>query len=110
MHETIPLQILDPFTELFEVGHTSPPTVKMRRSSHGLTSALSPIVGMGEGLEHAPGTLRRLYKGENTGKFRHSVACGKRPSQRTGEIASAPLLSGTNKQEIADQICDLLDM
>lgn len=23
MHETIPLQILDPFTELFEVGHTS---------------------------------------------------------------------------------------
>ena len=22
MHETIPLQILDPFTELFEVGHT----------------------------------------------------------------------------------------
>jgi len=27
MHETIPLQILDPFTELFEVGHTSPPTV-----------------------------------------------------------------------------------
>src|ERR1700741_4826955 len=41
----------------------------MRRSSHGLTSALSPIVGMGEGLEHAPGTLRRLYKGENTGKF-----------------------------------------
>jgi len=24
MHETIPLQILDPFTELFEVGHTSP--------------------------------------------------------------------------------------
>jgi hypothetical protein len=82
----------------------------MRRSSHGLTSALSPIVGMGEGLEHAPGTLRRLYKGENTGKFRHSVACGKRPSQRTGEIASAPLLSGTNKQEIADQVCDLLDM
>jgi len=32
MHETIPLQILDPFTELFEVGHTSPPTVKMPRS------------------------------------------------------------------------------
>ena len=23
MHETIPLQILVPFTELFEVGHTS---------------------------------------------------------------------------------------
>ena len=23
MHETIPLQILDPFTELFEVSHTS---------------------------------------------------------------------------------------
>jgi hypothetical protein len=22
IHETIPLQILDPFTELFEVGHT----------------------------------------------------------------------------------------
>ena len=22
MHETIPLQILEPFTELFEVGHT----------------------------------------------------------------------------------------
>jgi hypothetical protein len=42
MHETIPLQILDPFTELFEVGHTSPPTVQMPRSSHGLTSALSP--------------------------------------------------------------------
>src|SRR6476661_3313823 len=33
MHETIPLQILDPFTELFEVGHTSPPTVQMPRSS-----------------------------------------------------------------------------
>ena len=42
MHETIPLQILDPFTELFEVGHTSPPTVQMPRSSYGLTSALSP--------------------------------------------------------------------
>jgi len=27
MHETIPLQILDPFTELFEVGHTFLPTV-----------------------------------------------------------------------------------
>jgi hypothetical protein len=25
MHETILWQILDPFTELFEVGHTSPP-------------------------------------------------------------------------------------
>jgi hypothetical protein len=25
MHETIPWQILDPFTELFEVSHTSPP-------------------------------------------------------------------------------------
>jgi hypothetical protein len=25
IHETIPLQILDPFTELFEVGHTSSP-------------------------------------------------------------------------------------
>src|SRR6266853_2578187 len=42
MHETIPLQILNPFTELFEVGHTSPPTVQMPRSSYGLTSALSP--------------------------------------------------------------------
>ena len=42
MHETIPLQILDPFTALFEVGHTSPPTVQMPRSSYGLTSALSP--------------------------------------------------------------------
>jgi len=42
MHETIPLQILDPFTGLFEVGHTSPPTVQMPRSSYGLTSALSP--------------------------------------------------------------------
>src|SRR6266850_6554034 len=30
MHETIPLQILDPFTELFEVGHTSPPTRSRR--------------------------------------------------------------------------------
>jgi NADPH-dependent curcumin reductase CurA len=26
-------------------------------------------LGMGEGLEHAPGSLQRLYKGENTGKF-----------------------------------------
>jgi hypothetical protein len=42
MHETIPLQILKSFTELFEVGHTSPPTVQMPRSSYGLTSALSP--------------------------------------------------------------------
>ena len=25
--------------------------------------------GMHEGLEHAPGSLRRLYKGETTGKF-----------------------------------------
>jgi NADPH-dependent curcumin reductase len=24
---------------------------------------------MHEGLEHAPGSLQRLYKGENTGKF-----------------------------------------
>ena len=30
MHETIPLQILDPFTALFEVGHTSPPTVHIQ--------------------------------------------------------------------------------
>ena len=42
MHETIPLQILNPLTELFEVGHTSPPTVQMHKSSHGLTSDLSP--------------------------------------------------------------------
>ncbi len=41
MHETIPLQILDPFTELFEVGHTSPPTVQMLRSSYGLMSSVA---------------------------------------------------------------------
>jgi hypothetical protein len=28
MHETIPLQILDPFTEFFEVGHTLRPRFK----------------------------------------------------------------------------------
>ena len=33
------------------------------------------------------------------------------PSQRIGEVGSPPpLLSGTNKQESADQVCDLLDM
>ena len=35
MHETIPLQILDPFTELFEVGHTS--------SAHGSNARISRI-------------------------------------------------------------------
>jgi hypothetical protein len=42
MHETIPLQILDPFSELFEEGHTSPPGVQMPCSSQGSTGALSP--------------------------------------------------------------------
>jgi hypothetical protein len=36
------MQILDRFTLLFEVGHTSPPPVQMHKLSHGLTSDLSP--------------------------------------------------------------------
>jgi hypothetical protein len=65
MHETIPLQILDPFTELFEVGHTSPPTVQMprlSRLSHGLTSALSPRTS-NRGRDDPSSSVLRRYRG-----------------------------------------------
>ena len=60
MHETIPLQILASFTELFEVGHTSPPTVQMPRSSYGLTSAQDSNRGHNDPSSSVPSLPRPI--------------------------------------------------
>lgn len=89
MHETIPLQILDAFTELFEVGHTSPPTVQMPRSSYGLTSALSPgqvIAVTTTQLICAP-SLPRLITMAGIGARRSAFPVGKPHTAMRGAFA-----------------------
>jgi len=52
IHETIPLQILISLTKLFEVGHTSPPTVQMHESLHGLGRSSWRLPGYRMSLWH----------------------------------------------------------
>jgi len=59
MHETIPSQILDPFTELCEVGHIISAHGSKPRSSYGLTSALSPRTSKHDHDDPSSSLLRR---------------------------------------------------
>ena len=98
MHETIPLQILDPFTELFEVGHTSPPTVQMPRSSYGLTSALSPKTGnRGYDDPSSSVSLPRLITMAGIGARRSAFPVGKPHTAMRGAFALCDSPHGGNE-------------
>jgi hypothetical protein len=86
MHETIPLQILDPFTELFEVGHTSPPTVQMPRSSYALCRPRQVIAVTTTQLICAP-SLPRLITMAGIGARRSAFPVGKPHTAMRGAFA-----------------------
>src|SRR3984957_10110835 len=68
------------------------------------------------GLGACPGLSAASLQRRKYGQVRDPVARGKYPTQRVDE-AGQPILirlrrsvSGTNEKEIANQVCDLLDM
>ena len=77
IHETIPLQILDPFTELFEVGHT----VSARGSNAQASAWIS------EQYEGAPRYVMFLTEPLSAGVYTKTTSMRRRRAARIAATA-----------------------